>query len=224
VTGVDAPARDVLRVRGVSRSVGEAAAARLVLAGLDLSVAAGEIVALVGRSGSGKTTLLTLVAGFDEPEAGTVDRPGGPSCRWRELAVLPQSLGLLGELTVAENVLLPLRLDREIGGEDAPALLERLGIAHLSDRYPSEVSLGEQQRTALARAAVVRPSLLLADEPISHQNDAWAREMMAVVVDLAAAGTACLLATHNEVATEVAHRVLELRDGRLVDAAARSAP
>ena len=207
-------AAPVLDVRGIRRRVGDGAGARDVLAGLDLAVGAGEIVALVGRSGSGKTTLLTLVAGFDRPDSGSVDRPGGDEGRWQELAVLPQSLGLLGELTVQENVLLPLRLGGlEAGGADE--LLERLGIAHLADRYPSEVSLGEQQRTALARAAIVRPRLLLADEPISHQNDAWAREMMALVVDLAAGGTACLLATHNDVAVEVADRVLELGDGRL---------
>ena len=207
--------RPVLSVDGVRRHVGDGATGREVLAGLDLAVAAGEIVALVGRSGSGKTTLLTLVAGFDRADAGTVARPGGDEGRWSELAVLPQSLGLLGELTVAENVLLPLRLAGTGHPSAADELLGRLGIAHLADRYPAEVSLGEQQRTALARAAIVRPRLLLADEPISHQNDAWARAMMELVVDLAAGGTACLLATHNEVAVDVAHRVVELRDGHL---------
>lgn len=205
----------VLEVSGVRRNVGEGASSREVLAGLDLSVGAGEIVALVGRSGSGKTTLLTLVAGFDQPDAGSVAHPGGDDGSWGELAVLPQSLGLLDELTVAENVLLPLRLAGIAPTPEADELLDRLGIAHLADRYPPEVSLGEQQRTALARAAVLRPQLLVADEPVSHQNGAWAREMMALVVDLAAGGTACLLATHDEVAVEAAHRVLELHDGRL---------
>jgi putative ABC transport system ATP-binding protein len=215
VTGAGAPALEVSDLR---RSVGEGAAAREVLTGLDLSVSPGEIVALVGRSGSGKTTLLTLVAGFDQPDAGSVVHPGGDPGRWADLAVLPQSLGLLGELTVEENVTLPARLSGRPGVDPRP-LLDRLGLRHLARRLPSEVSLGEQQRTALARAAIVRPALLVADEPISHQNDAWAREMMSLVVDLAAAGTACLLATHNEVAVEVADRILELHDGRLRPAA-----
>ena len=93
--------------------------------------------------------------------------------------------------------------------------MARLGIAHLAGRYPSEVSLGEQQRAALARAAVVQPPLLVADEPISHQNREWAGIMMLVFGLLAAQGTACLLATHNEIAFEGANRVLELREGRL---------
>jgi len=198
--------RAVLRVRGVDKSFDAK-----VLDGVDLDVHGGEIVVLLGRSGSGKTTLLTIVTDFDRPDAGTVEHVNGTG--WRDLAVLPQSLGLLPELTVAENVALPLRLDR--ADEDVRPLLERLGLAHLAGRYPSETSLGEQQRTALARAVVVRPTLLVADEPVSHQNRAWAEAMMALVRERADAGTACLLATHDEVAVGAADRVVELHDGRL---------
>src|SRR3546814_17895364 len=95
--------------------------------------------------------------------------------------------------------------------------MERLGIDHLADRFPDEVSLGEQQRTALARAAVVRPRVLVADEPISHQNHEWAAAMMLLVADLAETGTACLLATHNDLAFSAALRLLFLRRGRLHD-------
>jgi putative ABC transport system ATP-binding protein len=93
--------------------------------------------------------------------------------------------------------------------------MTRLGVAHLSDRYPSEVSLGEQQRAALARAAIIQPQLLVADEPISHQNGEWAESMMLVLGRLAAQGTACVLATHNDLAFEGADRVLQLHRGRL---------
>ncbi|MCU1483563.1 MAG: transporter ATP-binding protein [Actinomycetia bacterium] len=196
----------VLQVRGVDKSFDGK-----VLDGVDVDVHEGEIVVLLGRSGSGKTTLLTIVTDFDRPDAGTVEHVHGTG--WRELAVLPQSLGLLPELTVAENVAMPLRLDR--ADEDVRPLLERLGLAHLAGRYPSETSLGEQQRTALARAVVVRPTLLVADEPVSHQNRAWAEAMMALVRERADDGTACLLATHDEVAIGAADRVLELHDGRL---------
>ena len=95
--------------------------------------------------------------------------------------------------------------------------MRRLGIDHLARRFPDEVSLGEQQRAALARAAVVGPDVLVADEPIAHQNRAWAEEMMRLLVDLAAAGTTCLLATHNEIAFASADRVVVLDAGRLTD-------
>ena len=118
-----------------------------------LALCAGEIVALSGPSGSGKTTLLGLVAGWDQPDAGTVVVLDGTRApgeqRWDELAILPQSLGLLEELTLLENVTLPLRL-RDGPGADPAVLLGRLGIDHLRDRFPAEVSLGEQQRAALA--------------------------------------------------------------------------
>jgi putative ABC transport system ATP-binding protein len=217
----------VVELRGVDKAFPGPAGPRRVLTGLDLRVGDGEIVAVAGRSGSGKTTVLTLVAGLESPDAGDVrviDDAVAPSERpWVDVAILPQSLGLLGELTVAENIALPLRLGDIPGATDVGELMERLGIDHLAQRFTNEISLGEQQRTALARAAVVRPRVLLADEPISHQNQAWASGMMHLVELLASTGTTCLLATHNAIAFESAHRVLELRDGRLHPHAATSA-
>jgi putative ABC transport system ATP-binding protein len=234
----------VLSARDVHKAFAAAGGERRVLTGLVLEVARGEVVAMAGRSGSGKTTLLSILAGWERPDAGAVHLAGGApvaDAPWEQVAVLPQTLGLLDELTIGENVALPLRLHRgragrnrgdrgkqgtrgdraNPGGDGAPAggdpdrLLTRLGLDRLVDRYPSEVSLGEQQRAALARAAVVRPAVLLADEPIAHQNVAWAETMMAAVRELADAGATCLLATHNEVAFTVADRVLELDGGRL---------
>jgi putative ABC transport system ATP-binding protein len=218
VTAIDG-AETVVDLRGLEKAFDGPSGPRRVLAGVDLVVGRGEIVAVAGRSGSGKTTLLTLVAGMEQPDAGSIGLFGGGArpdeCSWSEVAILPQSLGLLDELTVVENVTLPLRLADVPGADDAIDLMGRLGVDHLADRFPSEISLGEQQRAALARAAIVRPRLLLADEPISHQNQAWAEAMMVVLGGLAAAGTSCLLATHNEIAFDAAHRVFELRDGRL---------
>jgi ABC-type lipoprotein export system ATPase subunit len=214
-----ASAATVVALRAIEKSFATGGETRRVLAGADLSVRAGEIVALAGRSGSGKTTSLTIVAGWEAPDAGTVtvlDEAVPPAARrWHELAILPQSLGLLDELTVGENVALPLRLGRLPDAQDPMEVMARLGVDHLAARYPREVSLGEQQRSALARAAVVRPRVLLADEPTMHQNRGWAESLMVVLADLAGSGTACVLATHDAVALQAADRVLEVREGRL---------
>jgi putative ABC transport system ATP-binding protein len=205
-------------VRGVRKSYRSPAGPVRVLEGVDLSIAPGEVVALAGRSGSGKTTLLTIVAGWDEPDAGTTTILGADATRphaWRDMAVLPQSLGLLDELTIGENVTLPIRLARAPHALDPDTMMTRLGIHHLAHRYPREVSPGEQQRAALARAVVLGPRLLIADEPIAHQNRGWAEGMMLVVGELAVQGACCLIATHNEVAFSSAHRVFELQGGRL---------
>jgi putative ABC transport system ATP-binding protein len=204
---------------GLWKSFPAAGGARQVLAGVDLHVRSGEIVALAGRSGSGKTTVLTIVAGWEAPDAGAVAVLGGATppaeLTWSQLAVLPQSLGMLDELTVAENVGLPLRLANDGGPADPGEIMDRLGVGHLGDRYPSEVSLGEQQRAALARAAVGRPRVLLADEPTMHQNREWSEAVMATLADLAARGTACVVATHDAVALAAADRVVEMHEGRL---------
>lgn len=190
-----------------------------VLRGVDLRVERGEVVAVGGPSGSGKTTLLTLIGGFELPDGGAVTvvgrTPGVDRLTWGEVAVLPQTLGLLDELTIAENVTLPVRLGTTPPRRDPWELMERLGVEHLADRYPDEVSLGEQQRAALARAAVLEPQVLLADEPIAHQNDEWASAMLLVLRLLADEGMTCIVATHNPVAFDAAHRSLELRDGTL---------
>jgi ABC-type lipoprotein export system ATPase subunit len=130
---------------------------------------------------------------------------------------VPQSLGLLHELTIIENVRLPARLDPTIDVAVADHLVDRLGLGRVVARHPDEVSLGEQQRAALARAAAAAPAVLVADEPIAHQNGAWAEVMMEVVVDLRRAGTTCLLATHNEIAFRPADRIVTLVDGHVVE-------
>ncbi|MGV3760704.1 MAG: ABC transporter ATP-binding protein [Actinomycetota bacterium] len=206
-----------VHLQGVGKSFMEGAVAHRVLDGIDLDVSPGEVLALVGRSGSGKTTLLTVAAGLEVPDEGTVTVLGhsDPSrLGWSEVALLPQALGLLEELTLLENATLSERLGLSLVTEPE-ALLERLGLGHLGARHPSEVSLGEQQRAALVRAAVVGPAVLLADEPISHQNAGWAQAVLGVLADLAAAGTAVILATHHPAALAVAGRVLEMRSGRL---------
>lgn len=188
-----------------------------------LELARGEIVALVGPSGSGKTTLLNILCGWERADRGTVRWRGVPTehmarLAWDEMAIVPQRLGLIEELSVAENVELPERLSTGIGdalSDRVMHLLNRLGLEHLSQRPPGETSLGEQQRTALARALVLSPRLLLADEPAGHQDAGWAQAIFGVMQEEAAHGTTCLIATHNQATIRFCDRTLRIEDGRV---------
>jgi ABC-type lipoprotein export system ATPase subunit len=197
------------------------------LAGVDVQVDAGELVALVGPSGSGKSTLLALLCGWESADEGRLRYRGALADRrpdtlgWPELALVPQALGLVADLSLADNVLLPARL-RGSGVADTPraqALLTDFGLDHLADRYPHQASLGEQQRVAVARALLLRPAVLLADEPTAHQDRGHADRLLDAVTDAARAGSAVLIATHDELAWARADRVLSMRDGRLTDGA-----
>ena len=190
---------------------------------VSLTLRGGELVGLVGRSGSGKTTLLNVIAGWEHPDAGTIERPSGRTGAgsaipgWNELAVVPQKLGLFDELSVRENLEYPARLHgrlEELRGR-VDELMEDLGIAHLAARYPKETSLGEQQRTAVARALVLTPTLVLADEPTGHQDAASERRVLEAFGRSAAEGGSCLIATHNASLAPRLDRVLEMADGRL---------
>jgi putative ABC transport system ATP-binding protein len=184
-----------------------------------LTLRAGELVGLVGRSGSGKTTLLNVIAGWEHQDAGTIDRARGSQGvpRWNELAVVPQKLGLFDELTVRENLEYPARLAGRQGElrERVDELMEDLAIAHLAARYPKETSLGEQQRTAVARALMLSPTLVLADEPTGHQDAVSERRVLDAFGRAAADGASCLIATHNVALAPRLDRVLEMADGRL---------
>lgn len=188
----------------------------------------GEVVGLVGRSGSGKTTLLTVLTGWERPDAGKLTWLGNGArsdvsdLGWRDLAVVPQSFGLMEELTVRENVEYPARLCGLLGDlrGRVDALLDELGLEQLANRLPLETSIGEQQRTALARALVLSPRLLLADEPTGHQDAGWAEKVLAQLREAAAGGACCLVATHNTDATPYFDVVHTMRNGRLTGAAA----
>jgi ABC-type lipoprotein export system ATPase subunit len=198
------------------------------LSGADLIVRAGEIVALVGPSGSGKTTLLSVLAGWERPDRGEICWMGRPlpdpaSLGWGEMAVVPQTLGMVEELSIRENVELPFRLgghaasERSVsdGASRVNGLLDDLGLAGLASRLPGEVSLGEQQRGALARALVLGPRLLMADEPTGHQDVDWTRGVLRVLEAASSDGIACLIATHHRALVHYADRVLSIGDGRL---------
>jgi ABC-type lipoprotein export system ATPase subunit len=195
----------VLAAAGLSKSYGGVHA----VVDASLEVRAGELAVIVGRSGSGKSTLLMLLGGWSEPDAGTIG--GLPSRAWRDCAYVPQRFGLVPELTVAENIALPARGAAERGEE----LLGRLALDGLRNRYPAEISIGQQQRVAVARALVLGPRLLLVDEPTSHQDRASAELVWAALTDAAASGTACLVATHEPDARLRADASWQIEGGRV---------
>ena len=214
---------DALRADEVHKSYRRGREQVHALRGVSIDVHPGEVVALLGRSGSGKTTLLNCLLGWETPDQGTVTVPGAEtpeSAAWRTVAVVPQRFGLLEELSLADNVALPARL---AGLHDprsaALEVLETLRLGHLADRPPEEVSLGEQQRTAIARALVVRPAFLVADEPTGRLDEDLSTYVLATLRDVcAAAGTGVLVASHDPVVVAAADRVVRLSDGLVVDA------
>ena len=179
----------------------------------------GELVGLVGRSGSGKTTLLNLAAGWERPDAGEVSVNGRDPSReppaWSEVAILPQRLGLIGEFTVRENIEYPARLAQRLPAVSwlIDALIDALGLTTLQDRFPKETSVGEQQRAALARALVLSPRLLLADEPTGHQNAEWTEAILHALRGATMKGTSCLAASHDEALLRYVDRILGMSDG-----------
>jgi putative ABC transport system ATP-binding protein len=166
------------------------------LRGVDLELRRGELVALLGRSGSGKTTLLNCLLGWERPDRGTVALPGGADpagAPWSVLAVVPQRFGLLEELSLLDNVALPARLAKAPDPEDAALqALTALRLEPLAERPPGEVSLGEQQRTTIARALVLRPAFLVADEPTGRLDEELSVHVLGVLrATCAEAGTGC---------------------------------
>jgi ABC-type lipoprotein export system ATPase subunit len=220
----------VVTARGLVRTFGEGRSARRVLDGADLDVEAGEIVAVLGRSGSGKSTLLHVLGGLDRPEAGMVEVGGErvtgaaerrlSSLRRRHVGFVFQFFHLLPELSGEANVLLAARVrgaEPEALARGA-ALVDRLGLRDVADSLPHQLSGGEQQRFAIARALVNDPSLLLADEPTGNLDVQAGAAVLELLRELAAEGRAVVLVTHEAAAAAIADRVLRLERGRLVAA------
>lgn len=230
VGAVDAALADVeaaLSLKGVSKRYRQGGVDVVALDRADLTVSAGETIGIVGRSGSGKSTLLHVAGGLDTPDAGTV-MVGGvePSrlslaerarLRRRHVGFVFQFFQLIGGLSVRENVALPLALDGRADDERVDGLLDAVEMLPLARRLPGELSGGQMQRVAVARALVTRPSLVLADEPTGNLDTASAAAVLDLLTDqVAASGAALVLATHDAAAVRRVDRVATVRDGRLL--------
>ena len=217
----------VVAASGLVKRFGEGRAARRVLDGASLEVHAGEVVAVLGRSGSGKSTLLHLLGGLDRPDAGRIEVAGRrvdgageralSALRRRHVGFVFQFFHLLPELSGEANVLLPARMPGADPGSAARGrrLVDRLGLREVAASLPHQLSGGEQQRFALARALVNDPSVVLADEPTGNLDAEAGAEVLRLLRAGADEGLAVVLVTHETAATAIADRVLVLRDGRL---------
>lgn len=219
----------VLAVRGLAKSYHDGRTEHAVLQDIELQVARGECLALLGRSGSGKSTLLNLLAGIDRPERGEVSILGEPVSRLpepaltlfrrRHIGFIYQFFNLIPTLTVAENLALPLEL---LGTEEEPrrhrvaALLRRIGLADRGKAFPDQLSGGEQQRVAIARALIHEPAVVLADEPTGNLDAQTGEQILALLTELfREQGRTLIVVTHSLAVSRIADRVLSIEEGRI---------
>ena len=216
----------LLQLEQVSRRFSRGSAEVVALDQVDFEVAPGELVALVGRSGSGKSTLLHLAGGLDQPDSGRVSFDGrdlGPlsigdraKLRRRDIGFIFQFFHLIPTLTVRENVELPLLLDGAKANGRADELLERVQLDHRAEHLPGELSGGEMQRAAIARALVAKPRLLLADEPTGNLDSVTGAAVLDLLMaEVRTQGAALVLVTHDAEVAARASRTHMLRDGTL---------
>ncbi|HEX5466205.1 MAG TPA: ABC transporter ATP-binding protein [Candidatus Limnocylindrales bacterium] len=224
----------IVEAQGVTREYGQGGETVHALRGVDLTVLAGRLVCIRGRSGSGKTTLLNVLGGLDQPTAGRVVVDGREitalgdrelvAVRRSTIAYVFQTFGLLPILSAAENVEVPLRLVRTPSREREARVrevLELVGLGPRAGHRPHELSGGEQQRVAVARALANRPKVLLADEPTGQLDSETGRSIMQLLRSVVRSeGVTAIVATHDPMMLELADEVFELRDGVLVAAAA----
>ncbi len=221
-------AAPVLELRSIQKTYGTVQNPVPVLRGIDLRIDEGEFVAVVGSSGSGKSTLLNILGCLDRPslgsyllvgeDVGTLDDVRMSAVRKTRIGFVFQSFQLVPHLTVEENVELPLfysRLPRRVRRERSRALLERVGLGHRGTHLPSELSGGECQRTAVARALINEPALVLADEPTGNLDSRTSASIIQLFRELHESGRTIVMITHDPVVAGAAARRITLRDGRV---------
>ncbi|TDK23845.1 ABC transporter ATP-binding protein [Luteimonas aestuarii] len=218
----------MIELQDVHRHYAMAGQTVRALAGVSLKVATGDFVAITGQSGSGKSSLLNILGCLDHPTSGhyliegrdvaTLDDEAGSDIRNRRIGFVFQSFHLLPRLTVLENVLLPLRFHREPPADahrHADELLARVGLSERRDHRPGELSGGQMQRAAIARALLLRPALLLADEPTGNLDSKSAADVLALIDEVHKGGQTVVMVTHDNDIAARAPRQVKLRDGRI---------
>ncbi len=231
--------QDTIQVRNLRKSIRNGTRTVDILKGIDFNVSHGQFVAIMGSSGSGKSTLLGLLAGLDTPSSGDVILDGQSisylpedklaQVRGRTIGFVFQSYQLIPTLTALENVLLPHELNADSSKSDglarARTLLTSVGLDDRLDHYPVQLSGGEQQRVALARAFVLRPPIVLADEPTGNLDTVNGAAVLELLLNLnKTEGTTLVLVTHDPVLASYADRVITLRDGLVVSDALNPTP
>ena len=218
----------MIELRGVSKTVTSGTGPLTILHPIDLSIAAGRVVAITGPSGSGKSTLLGLIAGLDEPTSGEILIEGTDitklseddlaKLRGRRIGFVFQFFHLLPSLTARENIRVPIEIAGHAGAAArAEALLEEVGLSDRGHHYPSQLSGGEQQRVAIARALANDPRIVLADEPTGNLDTVTGRQVIDRLLEINRARKATLvLVTHDPDLASVADERIALRDGRVV--------
>ncbi len=241
----DIASADMITVTDLRKSIRNGTRTVDILKGLDFSIPRGQFAAIMGSSGSGKSTLLGLLAGLDTPSSGDVALNGTAisylpedklaQVRGRTIGFVFQSYQLIPTLTALENVLLPYELNgdsssaegnaRSTGLARARSLLAGVGLGDRLDHYPVQLSGGEQQRVALARAFVLRPPIVLADEPTGNLDSANGAAVLELLLNLnRTEGTTLVLVTHDAVLAGYADRRITLRDGRIVSDERNASP
>ncbi len=216
--------------KNLSRQYGTGDAAVSAIADISLSIELGEFIALMGESGSGKSTLLSIMGAMNEPTAGQyrvddidvygLSQDKRADFRREFLGFVFQSFRLMSYLTVIENVLLPLtaqKTSRKEKRELALEALENVGLANKAHRLPSQISGGEKERVAIARAIVNRPPVILADEPTGNLDTHTSREIMELLQKLNRLGTTIVMVTHSHTCSRYANRLLTVSDGKITD-------
>ena len=226
-----APDTSIIELRGVTKTYREGNTTRAVLVGVDATIRRGELCVLIGRSGSGKSTLLNLIGGIDVPTSGEIVVDGADLARSTEAArtlfrrhhvgFVFQFFNLIPTLTVEENLRLPLELNgrpHDAARERVAALLAEVGLGDRGPAFPEQLSGGEQQRVAVARALVHAPLLVLADEPTGNLDLDTGRQVLDLLDRLTRrAGRTMVMATHSREVVGLADRTFRLQDGRLVE-------